>query len=238
MMFAHDHIIFAYEHLPEDERLAVSDVQRCLKRMRSLAEEAASALNLYRILRQRQRELAAALDKRDPAQRQAFHQQLGWPAIAARDMAMMVYHFVKTRGVLAEKMQRSPTLVALYDRELFRGAGRDIKKSLPAWEDLRDAIAHQGEFYASISSLSRHYDRNAIGLYVNGIEGDELVFTAKGKELRLDISDITIGELVKCLEETENSFRNAADRMRADWLAWWENAIRDQSGNPGASPTI
>lgn len=237
-MFAHDHINFAYQHLPEDERLVVSDVEHCLMRMRLLVEEAASALGLCRILRQRQSEMAAALDKRDMEQRRAFHSQLGWPAIAARDMAMMVYHFVKTRGVLAEKVQRSPTLAALYDRQLFRGAGRDIRKNIPAWEDLRDAIAHQGEFYASISALNRHYDANAAVLHINSMDGDYLIFTAKGKELRLDISDITIGELVKCLEETENSFRNAADRMRADWLAWWENAIRDQSGNPGASPTI
>jgi|GEM_PF-4708079 len=99
-----------------------------------------------------------------------------WSQIAARDGALNIFHFFKSRNELLKRMNSISTL----KRELMRSAKKESNKILednfPSWEAVRNTVAHLAEFSISNDhSLSGRIDteivqgENVSGVFIGGV---------------------------------------------------------------------
>ncbi len=126
------------ELLPEPEReeaLVLSDV---LHRIRDYVTKFESAVSLFEF---------ASMNARD---NETIRQ---WGFIAARDGALMLFHFSKALQSLSGITRQIPSLPA--DNAILKTASKEFKEQFPGANAIRDYVAHAAEMSSSAKKVKR-----------------------------------------------------------------------------------
>lgn len=79
-----------------------------------------------------------------------------WGNIATNDAALTVYHFGMTIRTIQDAVARIPAIRDKIDLKALRDARKNVARHFPGYEDLRDAIAHQGDIGGKKDHVQRH----------------------------------------------------------------------------------
>ena len=115
-----------------------------------------------------------------------------WDDMAGREAAMTVYHFAQTLTAIRSSIGRSVTLSESADHSKLREAFQRLQKDFPNYDLARNSVGHRGETANLLETAKRHgVNRGDHIQYLSGsMQNDAYVCTFKGKELRVELTEI------------------------------------------------
>jgi hypothetical protein len=151
-----------------------------------------------------------------------------WMRIAARDGAMVIYHFGKSIEALKRNLHQCPTLEQLVSRDDLRLATNLFREHFPRFETIRDAVGHQGELTEDPKSFAKNSFTgvyNAPGIQIgetarNSVISDTIsggrkyIVTNKGKILSYEVSRETLANLASVKDSFYDAFRKATPALQ------------------------
>lgn len=164
---------------------------------------------------------------------------LDWMSIAARDGAMMLYHFGMTIRSFDGMLKNAPCLAKSTDTKLLNEGKEFFEKSFADYYDVRQGVAHLADNSKTPESLQRHGitesspfvqiigDASQFPVYFNGMLSDRKLWaTVKGKTVWYELS----AESLQKLEEAEKIVYQAFANVEKD--TWAMLRKREQNGDP------
>lgn len=185
---------------PHAEREAVKDLYAHLTALKYNIEAWDAGLQLYKLALK-----APAQVRRDIA--------LRWRFVAANECVFQLHHLKKRiekiRGV---KVKKCPSLSTLIDTRRLRQSAKLLNDYFPKINELRDAIAHAGEFDAHPE------DHASDGVFaLKGFrEGHTFSAPFKKKLYHLDITDETLNRMIEVVDTFFEGFVLTAQTLEAE----------------------
>ncbi len=161
---------------------------------------------------------------------------MNWAFIAARDGAMIIYHFGKAMdGITTSLTHHSPTLKAMVDMKKCRAAKDLFKEYFSDAEAIRHIVAHSAELTKTRGKVVENASTgNSFGQFINNpqglkimtkgsIMGNRYVGSHGGNDRSYEISAVSVAKLAEiktaffsAFNEAENSLREMVyERQRA-----------------------
>jgi hypothetical protein len=189
-----------------------------LSRLKSYQKDFRNALSLYCFCRDWAEAAAGIRD---------------WTWIPARDAAMTIYHFGCTLENLVTNLNGIPTVRDLVDHKKRRQAGKRFNKAFPKWQDLRHAIAHDGELYKDPQAQAKNQLTGGLHLGTVSIGGpgttmmggrvrmgDKFLFFINGEHVGYSLNLQSVAELASVHHDIINAFEPA---VPSDRIALWRS---------------
>lgn len=118
----------------------------------------------------------------------------GWPAVAARDAALSIYHFGIVLSGIRSRIGVCPTLFPLCNHNDLKSAWKMFRDSFPTAERMRHAIGHSSDMVVTPGKLLKNIPKTgefANMLVLSSLVNKRLTFTFNGEGLSVEISNET-----------------------------------------------
>jgi hypothetical protein len=210
--------LFVPVGLPEAEQQVIYHLRDNLSSLGRFVESLRSAVALFdvtpRISQQQNDDAAKTLVQE-------------WSFIAARDGAMMIYHFGKVWQVIPALVKQSPLVDRHVNPAELKAVGRAFETSFPTWAAVRKGVAHMGDFSKDAGNVAAHatddpinvpgMSGQAAGLYVsNSIFNQTYTATVDGKVVTYEVTSETVSRLEAIRDMVWNIFDTVAETIRAE----------------------
>ena len=169
---------------------ALETLSRMVASLRWHAERFQIALDLFD-------HLAVGFPAEPPAEKaalQSWIRRSNWRLIAAKDAALQAYHFRAAIKAIDQLLPTLPSIGAGLDRQRLKLARQLFDRSVPGWEFIRHAIAHEVDFMATPQEFEKHAAKLAVNenpSLVFGLVGRKFLAVAQDKENTIEISAAT-----------------------------------------------
>ena len=150
--------------------------------------------------------------------------RLGWMLVAARDGAMMLYHFGMILRNFPGLLKQSPTIGKLVDGPLLQEARDFFETYFEHFYAVRQGVAHLADHSKTAERMKKHAssDPSELVTFVgdpapyylrNSMTGRKWWATVEGKVVWYELSQQSSDALTKAQEMTYRSFVSAADEL-------------------------
>jgi len=214
--------------MTDEERDNFSALSGALRDLETYADSFSHAVDLFESVSATIQELPANGPPTADHIREHVMRISNWKFIAARDGAMMLYHFGKVRKEVPSLIRRSKPLTARIDLERLGRAGRMFEEGFKDWALVRKQVAHLGDFGKTAERRAEHYVTGEVNtgtihsaegnsVYIAGsLHGCTYSATVEGRVVQYNCSRATVAKLAAVLEEHFELIKIAAEPLQRE----------------------
>jgi hypothetical protein len=222
------HILYL-EFAKKSERELGASISGNLKRIQKYRREFASDLALFDFSYENKRDSNGEISDN----------HISWMSVAARDGAMMLYHFGKTILAFDGLLQKIPNLAKFVDKKTLRTAKEEFENYFSDFNAVRQGVAHLADHSITPERLKKHGTiesskfitfiaaGNPVPFHIEGYLSDrKWVCTVEGKTVWYELTSASLAELLKieqivlsCFNELEKQSHFLRQRRTQKGLA-------------------